>query len=58
MYEFLLFNPSKRELILKKNDSRVMATFLNFLLTVTKTMMKVKIFFGFKINPQKGHTVV
>ena len=53
MYEFLLFNPSKRELILKKNDSRVMATFLNFLLTVTKTMMKVKISFGFKINPQR-----
>lgn len=30
-----------------------MATFLNFLLTVTKTMMKVKISFGFKINPQR-----
>ena len=38
--------------------ARVMVMFFNFLLTVTKTMMKVKIFFGFKKNPQKGHTVV
>ena len=59
VYEFLFFNPSKPELILKKMAARVMVMFFcEFLMTVTKTMMKIKISFSFKIVPRKGNTVV